>query len=140
MRPHWRERFGQLARFGIVGVVASGIHYGVYCLILLATGATMAFTVGYAVALVCNYFLTTFFTFRAKPSPKNMAGFGFSHLVNYLLQVALLNLFLWLDMGEHLAPIAVLAVAVPVNFTILRFVYRKRRKGRVFPSETDTRR
>ena len=78
---------------------------------------------GYAVGFVCNYFLTTFFTFRSKPSSHNAIGFGFSHLINYLLEIGLLNLFLWIGAGELLAPILVMIIVVPINFLILHFVY-----------------
>lgn len=126
--PDWREKFWQFMRFGIVGTLSSAIHYGVYCLVLLVANANVSFTSGYAVGFVCNYFLTTFFTFRAKPSSENVVGFGFSHLINYLLEIGLLNLFLCLGVGEFLAPILVLILVVPVNFLILHFVYTYRRK------------
>lgn len=66
--PDWQEKFWQFMRFGIVGTISSAIHYGVYCLVLLVANPTLSFTAGYAVGFVCNYFLTTFFTFRSKPS------------------------------------------------------------------------
>lgn len=105
-----------------------GDSYGVYCLVLLVANPTLSFTAGYAVGFVCNYFLTTFFTFRSKPSSRNAVGFGFSHLLNYLLEVGLLNLFLWIGFGEFLAPILVLIVVVPINFLILHFVYTYKNK------------
>ena len=86
------------------------IHYGVYCLVLLVANANISFTAGYAVGFICNYFLTTFFTFRSKPSSRNAVGFGFSHLINYLLEIGLLNLFLWIGAGELLAPILVMII------------------------------
>ena len=94
-----------------------------YCLVLLVANANISFTAGYAVGFICNYFLTTFFTFRSKPSSRNAVGFGFSHLINYLLEIGLLNLFLWIGAGELLAPILVMIIVVPINFLILHFVY-----------------
>ena len=121
--PDWRDKFWQFVRFGVVGTISSAIHYGVYCLVLLVANANISFTAGYAVGFVCNYFLTTFFTFRSKPSSHNAIGFGFSHLINYLLEIGLLNLFLWVGAGELLAPILVMIIVVPINFLILHFVY-----------------
>lgn len=121
--PDWQEKFWQFVRFTIVGTVSSLIHYGVYCLVLMTANANISFTAGYAVGFVCNYFLTTFFTFRSKPSSKNAVGFSFSHLINYLLEIGLLNLFLWIGAGEFLAPLMVLIIVVPINFLILHFVY-----------------
>ncbi|ADV45270.1 GtrA family protein [Bacteroides helcogenes P 36-108] len=129
--PEWQEKLWQVVRFGIVGTISSAIHYGVYYLLLQAVNANIAFTGGYAVGFVCNYFLTTFFTFRSHPSSTNAAGFSVSHIVNYLLEIGLLNLFLWMGAGELLAPIVVMVIVVPINFLILHFVYTYRKSGRL---------
>lgn len=126
IHPKWQAKFRQVVRFGIVGTISSAIHYGVYYLLLQIVNANIAFTGGYAVALIGNYFLTTFFTFRSQPTPTNAAGFSFSHVVNYLLEIGLLNLFLFLNVGELLAPILVMVIVVPINFLILHLVYRIR--------------
>lgn len=127
--PDWHDKFWQFFRFGIVGTFSSAIHYGVYCLVLLVANANVSFTAGYVVGFICNYFLTTFFTFRAKPSSGNAVGFGFSHLINYMLEIGLLNLFLWIGAGELLAPILVMIIVVPINFLFLHFVYMHRKKA-----------
>ncbi len=126
--PGWQEKFWQLFRFGIVGTICSGIHYGIYCMILLIANYNIAYTGGYLVGLVCNYGLTTFFTFKDKPSSKNVIGFGFSHLINYLLEIFLLNLFLWVGFSKWLSPILVMIIVVPINFLILHFVYKFSRR------------
>ena len=120
----------ELKRFIVVGVIATAIHYVVYYLLqMLAKGSlmlSMAYTVGYVVSLICNFYLTTYFTFRSKASVKKVAGFGFSHIVNYLLHIALLNLFMAFGVHRLLAPVLVYAIAVPTNFTILHFVYKNK--------------
>lgn len=126
--PEWQAKFWQFFRFGIVGTICSGIHYGVYCLVLMVANYNIAYTAGYGVGLICNYGLTTFFTFKAKPSSKNVVGFGFSHLINYLLEMGLLNLFLLLGFSKLLSPILVMVIVVPINFLILHFVYTFSRK------------
>ena len=67
--------------------------------------------------------MTTFFTFKKQPTKKNAAGFVASHIVNYLLEIGVLNLFLYYGMEERLAGILTLIVVVPINFLILRFVF-----------------
>lgn len=125
-----KRKVQEFARFCCVGVVAAGIHYAVYYAVqLLATSSfwlNMAYTIGYAVSLVCNFFMTTYFTFQSKASVKRVAGFGGSHLVNYLIHIVLFNLFIALNVHRLVAPILVLAVAVPVNFMILRWVYGRK--------------
>lgn len=124
------KKVRQFVRFCCVGVVAAGIHYAVYYAVqLIATNSfwlNMAYTVGYVVSLVCNFFMTTYITFRSKASVKRAAGFGGSHLVNYLIHIVLFNLLIALNVHRLLAPILVLAVAVPTNFMILRWVYGKK--------------
>lgn len=118
----------RIMRFGIVGTICSAIHYAVYCLFLLITNANIAYTAGYGVGLICNYVMTTYFTFHEKPTKTNAAGFVGSHIVNYFMEIGLLNLFLWLNIDKWLAPILVMAIAIPVNFLMLHFVYLHKRK------------
>ena len=129
-----RDKMMEFVRFCIVGTVAAGIHYGVYFLLQLclkgALWLNVDYTVGYVVSLVCNFFMTTWFTFRSHVSAGKAAGFGFSHVVNYTLHIALFNLFMSIGVHRLLAPVLVLMVAVPTNFVILRFVYtHKKNKG-----------
>ena len=91
-----RETLGQMMRFGIVGVLAVAIHYGVYWMMLHWMEVNVAYTIGYIVSFLVNYFLSARFTFREKTSAKT--GIGFS--------------------GAHI-------VAVPTNFVLVRFVFKK---------------
>ena len=127
--PVSREKAGEFVRFCIVGTIAAGIHYGVYCLLMQVLNVNLAYTGGYLFSLVCNFFMTSYITFRSKPSAVKAAGFGMSHLVNYLLHIGLFNLFLWMGVSKLLAPVLVLMVAVPTNFVLLRWVFRHRRKS-----------
>ena len=117
-------------RFCIVGVIATAIHYAVYYLLQLTMDGglwlNMAYTVGYAVSFVFNFFMTTYYTFRSRVSIKKAAGFSGSHLVNYVLQIALFNLFFFLGVHRLLVPLLVFAIAVPTNFTILHWVYGRK--------------
>lgn len=125
-----REKLMQFVRFCIVGTVAAGIHYGVYYLLQLflrgGVWLSVDYTVGYIVSLVCNFFMTTYFTFRSRVSAGKAAGFGASHLVNYTIHIVLFNAFMALGVHRLVAPVLVLMVAVPTNFLILRLVYRKK--------------
>ncbi len=121
--------FWRIFRFGVRGTVSSLIHYVIYCVALSILNPTLSYTAGYLVGLVCNYGMTTFFTFRQQPSKKNAAGFAASHALNYLLEIALLHAFFILGAGELLAPVLVMIVVVPINFLILHFVYLHKRKA-----------
>lgn len=121
--PERKKDFWRIVRFGVTGTVSSLLHYGLYCLVLPWSTAAVAYTVGYGVGLICNYVLTTYFTFQRQPSAGNAMGFVGSHILNYLLEIILLELFLWLGVGEFLAPILVMVIVVPINFLLLRYVF-----------------
>lgn len=120
-----RETFFEIVRFGIVGVVATALHYGIYWLLNDLMNVNVAYTLGYFISFVVNYLLSARFTFRCKKSVKNGLGFSGAHVFNYLLQICLLNLFIWLGVSKSLAPVPVYCIAIPTNFLIVRFVFRK---------------
>ena len=120
-----RGTVNEIIRFGIVGALATGIHYGVYWLLNGIINLNLAYTVGYFVSFVVNYILSAQFTFRKRKSVKNGFGFCGALLFNYLLQMGLLNLFIWLGFSKSLAPVPVYCVAIPTNFIIVRFVFRR---------------
>lgn len=131
-----RQQLGEVVRFGIVGVSATLLQYFIYWLLLrLAihwdveagthTLSTMAMTIGYVVSFIYNFIASTRFTFRVKANARRGAGFLFSHVVNYSLQMLTLNLFLLLGIGKQWAPIPMFCVCVPVNFLLVRFFLKR---------------
>lgn len=123
--PLRNKSLGEAARFGIVGVAATAVHYGVYLLLLPAMNESVAYTIGYVLSFALNYYLTSHFTFRKKSSVRNGIGFAGAHAVNYLLHIVLLNVFIGAGVSGRLAPVPVYCIAVPVNFLLLRIVFRK---------------
>lgn len=123
-----KEKRYEFIRFCVVGVLAAGVHYGVYYLLQTKINVNVAYTVGYLISLICNFFLTSYLTFQSSPSIKKALGFGGSHLVNYLMHLSLLNIFLYLGISKMLAPILVLAIAVPVNFLLLSWVFKHKKR------------
>lgn len=120
-----KEAIGEMIRFSIVGVLVTAIHYGVYWLLQLVVNVNIAWTAGYIAGFIVNYYLSAFYIFRKKTSVKNGAGFGMAHVVNYLLQMVLLNFFIWIGLSAEMAPVGIYAVSIPVNFLLVRFVFKK---------------
>ena len=119
----------QFIRFCIIGVCASGVHYGIYYLLMrVGVEVNVAYTAGYLLSFVCNFYATNYFTFRTIPSWRRFLGFAGSHGINYLVHMVLLNLLLWLGMSQELAPLAVMVVAMFIQFFILRFVFTHHEK------------
>ena len=120
-----RKIIGEILRFCIVGVVATVIHYVVYLLLKQWMLQVVAFAIGYIVSFVANFFMTARFTFRKEATARKGAGFLVAHIINFILQTSLLQLFLWLGVNENYAPIPVYCIAVPINFLLVRHVFRK---------------
>lgn len=119
-----KEKYAQFVRFCANGVLAVAIQYGVYLLLVQWINPFAANTVGYVVSFCVNFIVTSYWTFRSRPSWRKLAGFGGSHIVNYLCQQAFLALFLWAGVAKEYAAILAMGSAVPVNFMILRIIYK----------------
>ena len=120
-----RSRIGEVLRFGVVGVLATVLQYAIYWVLLRWAGASLSLAVGYAVSFVFNFVASTRYTFRVKANASRGAGFALSHVVNFLLQMATLNLFIWLGVSREFAPVPMFCVCVPVNFILVRFFLKK---------------
>ena len=121
------QKFREFVRFALVGLIATGIHYGIYYLLNILVNVNVAYTIGYLVSWFVNLYLTAHFTFKSTLSFKKGVGFAFSHLVNYMLHMLFLNLFLAIGVSETIAPIFVFAVVIPINFLLVRFVFKSKR-------------
>lgn len=117
----------EFIRFGIVGIIATIIHYGIYLVLNLIIVSWIAYSIGYGISFLGNFYLSNRFTFKTKPTVKKGVGFGLSHFINYLLQVILLSIFIKLGIPDKYAPIPVFCIAVPVNFLMVRFVLKSKR-------------
>ncbi len=113
-----------MLRFGIVGVASTLLHYGIYLALLCWMPANIAYATGYILAFFFNFWATSRFTFRVAPSWKALIGMSGAHAVNFVLHMVLLNLFLWIGIPESWAPAPVYAIAIPVNFILVRFAFK----------------
>lgn len=117
-------KYQEPIRFIIVGVLATAIHYGMYILLNLIIISWLAYSIGYVISFLCNFYLSSKYTFQSKASIKKGIGFGISHAINYLIHITLLSVFIKIGISEELAPIPVFAIAIPINFILVRFVFK----------------
>ena len=122
-----RQNLLEIIRFGIVGSIAAILQIVIYLLLAKHIGHNLALFISYALALIVNFLLTTYFTFRVKASKKRGVGFLTSHAINFLLQFLLLNFYISVvGLNKQIAIIPVLAVCIPINFLLIRYVMKKR--------------
>ena len=130
-------KYRSAARFVLVGALGTGVQYGIYYLLLMVFQrqwpdvgilTSVAFTVGFVVEMVCNYFLTSYYTFRVKPSLKNIGGFLIGRALNYVIQLLFLHTMIWLQISEEWAGIIALMLAGVINYFVLLPFFRQQKK------------
>lgn len=125
-----RETLGELVRFGLVGVMATGLHWLVYWVMLPWCNAYAAYTVAYVLSFLANFLATSYVTFRTRPTWARLGGMAGAHAVNYAVHIVLLAAMLRLGVPERWAPAPVYCVAVPINFVLVRLVFKKTKEER----------
>jgi putative flippase GtrA len=129
-------KYRSAVRFALVGAFGTGLQYGIYYFLLelfqrqwpeISVLTSVAFTVGFVVEMICNYFLTSFYTFRTRPSWKNAGGFLFGRGVNYIIQMIFLNALIWFHISEQWAGILAIALAGIINYFILLPFYKEKK-------------
>ena len=119
------RKLSEVIRFVIVGCIAVVVQYVIYYLCLSVFTHNIAFFIGYLLSFVANYLMTTAFTFKTHKSVNNSVGFAICHVINFLLQTGLLNLFIYCGISKMIAPLPVFAICVPINFVLVRYVMKK---------------
>lgn len=130
-------KYRSAVRFVLVGALGTGIQYGIYYLLLdifqrhwqdLGILTSVAFTAGFIIEMICNYFITSFYTFKMRPSWKNAGGFLFGRAINYVLQLLLLNLLIWLHLSEEYSGILAIMLASVINYFVLLPFYKDKKR------------
>ena len=70
------KQIPEFLRFVMVGLFATGLHYGIYFVLQKFIQVNVAYTLGYVLSFVANFYLTAYFTFGQPPSWKKAFGFG----------------------------------------------------------------
>lgn len=130
-------KYRSAVRFVLVGALGTGLQYGIYYVLLgfFQTKwaedtwlTSVAFTVGFVIEMVYNYLMTSFYTFRVRPTLKNAGGFLFGRALNYVIQLIFLNVLIWLHMSEEWAGIAAIALAGVINYFVLLPFYKDKKR------------
>lgn len=119
-----KSRFSEIIRFGLVGMLATVLQYGIYVVFVDAVHvpAVPSTLISYSISFVFNFFLSSYFTFHSRPNAKKGLGFTLSHLFNMGLQTGLVAIFKVL-VGNTLALLPAMAICVPVNYLLVRYAF-----------------
>ena len=126
LEPNKRKALAEMLRFVLVGGTATALQYAIYIVALKVMNHNLALTLGYGISFIFNFFASTYFTFKVKANARRGMGFALSHVVNYFMQLGVLNAFLYIGVPQKLAPLPMFAVCVPINFILVRFFLTKK--------------
>lgn len=67
-----KEKVGsrQFLRFCIIGICAAAVHYGIYFFLQRLIDVNIAYTAGYPISFIGNFYATNYFTFQTLPTWK----------------------------------------------------------------------
>ena len=119
------KQIPEFLRFVMVGLFATGLHYGIYFVLQKIHSGQCSLYLGICAEFCCQLLSYGLFYFRAASFLEvKLLACGGAHLTNYLIHIGLLNLFLRLGFSRPLAPIPVFLIAIPVNFLLVRFDFQ----------------
>ena len=94
-------------RFAVVGGVATAVNYAVYVVLVRCFDdlwPALAYFCAFCVSIVCNFLLSSYFTFRVRPSARRAVRFLTAHLINLVNELVLLEIWLWAGVPKLYAP------------------------------------
>jgi len=118
-----REVAGQGTRFLALGLLNTGLTFLLYQLLLWAVSPGVAYTVAYFTGLAFVSVAYPRYAFRvARPTFATVAAIFAYYVLIYLVGLGLLALAGRVVANPRLAILCVLAVLVPVNFVVTRYL------------------
>lgn len=116
----------EVARFVIVGAGSVLSQYLVYWLLMKIVGLpyNFSYVVGFIVCVVLNFFGSSIFTFKVKPTMARATKYLFGHGVNFVVQMVVFNLANMCGVDPRLSPLIAFTVAFPINFVLIRFAFK----------------
>ncbi|MEV6330633.1 GtrA family protein [Streptomyces sp. NPDC051909] len=118
-----RNTVWQVVRFGLVGVVNTGTYYGLYLLLGLWAPYLAAHVLAFALSMVGSFFLTSYFTYRTRPTWKKFLLFPLTNAANFVITtVGVYVLVDLMDVDRTYAPLIAAAAAIPITFVVSRTI------------------
>lgn len=118
----------EFIRFLIVGIINTGNYYVIYLVlhVFLASNYMIAHIIGFIISMVLSFFLSSYFTFKVKPTVVKFLQFPLTQLFNISVSSIMIYLFVeYLFIDSRIAPIVSLFITVPLTFIITRKILKK---------------
>ncbi|NKR57917.1 GtrA family protein [Rhodococcus hoagii] len=110
-----------ILRFGVVGVVNTGVYYALYLVFNTVMPYLAAHLLAIAISMVGSFFLNCYWTFRTRPTWRKFALFPLTNATNYIVTtVGMVLLVTFLGVDDRIAPLIAAVAAIPVTFLLSR--------------------
>lgn len=114
-------------RFLISGGVNTATTFAAYLILLRITGYKTAYTLAYVFGIALAFAINRFFVFQTHRGWRSVVMFPFVYLIQYAASIAVV--WLWVEklgFPKEAAPLAAIALTIPLTFLLLRLVFGKR--------------
>ncbi|PTR24241.1 putative flippase GtrA [Rhodococcus sp. OK519] len=110
-----------IIRFGVVGVVNTGVYYALYLAFNTVMPYLAAHLLAIAISMVGSFFLNCYWTFKTRPTWRKFALFPLTNATNYIVTtVGMILLVTFLGVDDRIAPLIAAVAAIPVTFLLSR--------------------
>ncbi|MCO5413289.1 MULTISPECIES: GtrA family protein [Ralstonia] len=113
----------RLFRFGVSGVIATGVHVAIATALISGVSATQVTANGaaFVCANVCSYLLNALWSFSAKPARANFLRFYAVSLLGLALTLAISWCAQTLGLSYWIGLAGILSTVPPLTFVLHRF-------------------
>lgn len=117
--------FSQLRRFLTAGVANTILTYALYLLGMQVVDYRIAYALAVAAGLLFNTIAHTFYVFDARSGLRSTARFAGLSVAYFLANLLLITVMVeWLSVPAVFAPAIALAITIPANFLLGRWIAR----------------
>ena len=114
----------ELLRYLLAGGVNTAATYAVYLGLLPVVGYRWAYGVAFAVGIGLSWALLRHLVFARPGKPLSGAYVSASHIFQLLLGLGVVEVWVtWLGLPVWLAPLAAVAVCVPIMYVVQRWIF-----------------
>lgn len=121
---------GQLIRFVLVGGVNTGTYYALYLLLLNRLPYVAAHVLAFVLSMIGSFFLTSYFTYRTRPTWRKFLLFPLTNAANFVITTAGVYLLVGVaGVDDRYAPLISAGAAIPVTFVVSRTIMLRPEPG-----------
>ncbi|KPW75862.1 MULTISPECIES: GtrA family protein [Pseudomonas syringae group] len=118
------------ARFLMSGGFNTALTYGIYLVLLMFLSYKVSYTISYATGILLAYVLNRFFVFKSHQGLRSVVLLPLIYAIQYCLSLVIL--WCWvekLQLDERLAPLAAIALTLPVTFILSKLAFATKDKA-----------